>query len=133
MAKIKSYWNTLATEDLQRARAFYSALGFAVRDMPAGAGGVTVQPNDASMVCVFAASAFAGMIPGEPCDPARSQEAIQSISTETRADVDELAAKAKQAGARILGEPKEQPYGYGFGFADPDGHAWAVLWMPDQQ
>lgn len=125
-----NFWNTLATQDLERARAFYTALGFTVKDMPPGAGGIAVQPTETSMLCLFSSETFASLIPGAPCDATRSQELIQSISTDTKAGVDELAAKARAAGARLLGEPGEKPYGYGFGFADPDGHVWAVLWMP---
>lgn len=132
MAKI-TFWNTFATADLERARAFYSALGFAVNDMPPGAGGITVAPDESSLICLFPTRAFAGMIPGEICDTARSQEIVQSISTETREGVDEVAARVEKAGGRLLGKPEDKPYGYGFGFADPDGHVWAVLWMPAQR
>jgi uncharacterized protein len=127
MAEVR-FWNTLAVEDVERAREFYSALGFTIDDVPGGAG-ITVAPVEGSLVCLFSTQAFAGMIPGRACDTARSQEVIQSMSVDSREGVDALAAKAKAAGARMLGEPKEEPYGYGCGFADPDGHVWAVLWM----
>jgi uncharacterized protein len=128
MAEVR-FWNTLAVEDVERARAFYSALGFTVGDVP-GMEGVTVAPSEGYLVCLFSTKAFAGMIPGGICDTRRSQEIVQSMSVDSREGVDALAAKAKAAGAHMIGEPKDQPYGYGCGFADPDGHVWAVLWMP---
>ncbi|MFW6066934.1 MAG: VOC family protein [Myxococcota bacterium] len=127
MTKV-TFWNTLAVQDLERARAFYTALGFTVQDTPIP-GGITVQPNGSVLLCLFVPQAFGGMIPGEICDAHRSQEVVQSISVDTKEAVDALAAKAKEAGGRPIGEPKEQPYGYGCGFADPDGHVWAVLWF----
>jgi uncharacterized protein len=123
-----NFWNTLATDDVEAARAFYGALGFAVDDIPGGAG-ITVHPNASALICLFTRDAFSGMIPGVVCDPARSQEVIQSISTETREGVDEFAARVIRAGGRVIGEPKEEPWGYGFGFTDPDGHVWSVLWL----
>jgi uncharacterized protein len=123
-----NFWNTLATNDVETARAFYGALGFAIDDIPGGAG-ITVRPNASALICLFKRDAFRGMIPGAACDPAQSQEIIQSISTETREGVDEFATKVRRAGGRVIGEPKDEPWGYGFGFADPDGHVWSVLWL----
>ncbi len=125
-----TFWNTLAVKDLERARAFYSALGFTVRDMPPGAGGITVSPSESSMICLFGEDTFHTLIPGDLCDASRSQELIQSLSRDSKEAVDQLVDAAVKAGGRAIGQPKEQPYGYGGGFADPDGHVWAVLWMP---
>ncbi len=129
MSKI-TFWNTLATQDVERARTFYAALGFGVRDMPGGAG-ITVHPSESSVVCLFPSHAFASMIPGKVCDAAQSQEIIQSISVDSMPAVDEVADKVKRAGGTLIGEPKELPFGYAFGFSDPDGHVWSVLWMPE--
>lgn len=126
---IKSFWNTLATQDPQRSRSFYSALGFEVGDVPGGAG-ITVKPNESSFICFFGPEAFAATIPGEPCDASRAQEVIQSIAVDSREEVDALIGKVQAAGGQLVGEAKEQPFGYAGGFRDPDGHAWAVLWMP---
>lgn len=125
MAKI-TFWNTLAVADLERARAFYAALGFLVEDLPVP-GGIKVQPDEASLLCLFLPEAFGAMIPGAVCDAERSQEIVQSLAVDTREDVDALVAKARAGGGRAIGEPKAQPYGYAGGFADPDGHVWAVL------
>lgn len=127
MAKI-TFWNTLATRDLERARTFYAALGFLVEDLPVP-GGIKVQPDASSLLCLFEPEAFGTMIPGAVCDTARSQEIVQSLSVDTREAVDALVAKAREGGGRAIGEPQAQPYGYAGGFADPDGHVWAVLWL----
>lgn len=126
---ITSFWNTLATDDLERARAFYSALGFAVKDMPPGAGGISVHPAEGALICLFPTDAFRKMAPTEVCDTKAAHELIQSISVDTKEGVDALAEKAKRAGGELIGEPKEQPFGYACGFADPDGHVWSVLWL----
>lgn len=126
---ITGFWNTLVTRDVERARSFFTGLGFAVGDMPGGAG-ITVRPDDSHMICLFPPEAFSGMVPGGTCDTASAHEVIQSLSVDSAQSVDAIAAKVKGAGGHLIGEPKEQPYGYGCGFEDPDGHVWAVLWMP---
>ena len=124
-----TFWTTLAAQDLERTRAFYAALGFRVRDMP-GRAGITVEPNAGGMACFFGPEAFRTMIAGEPCDAARAQEVVQSISVESREALEELAAKVEKAGGRLVGgAAKEMPWGRVFGFADPDGHVWSVLWF----
>lgn len=54
-------------------------------------------------------------------------ECILDLSTETDAAVDEVVERARQAGAEIVTEPGEQPWGYAGAFADPDGHIWQVV------
>ena len=60
----------------------------------------------------------------------QAREIVQSISVDSKPAVDEVADKVKRAGGTLIGEPKELPFGYAFGFSDPDGHVWSVLWMP---
>lgn len=54
-------------------------------------------------------------------------ECILDLSTETDGAVDEVVERAHQAGAEIVTEPGEQPWGYAGAFADPDGHIWQVV------
>jgi uncharacterized protein len=53
-------------------------------------------------------------------------ECILSIAAGTEQEVDDLVERARRAGARIVGEPEQQPWGYTGIFADPDGHLWMV-------
>lgn len=121
-----SYWLTFGSRDLDRSRAFYAALGFETGDMPGGAG-FLFKPDGRTMVCVFPRESFASMVDGEAVDPSKAQETIQSVQVGSREEIDALVAKAVSAGGRALDEVKPQPFGFAGGFADPDGHVWAVL------
>ncbi len=57
-------------------------------------------------------------------------ECVLSLVTETQTGVDELIKRAQQAGADIVTEPAQQPWGYAGAFADPDGHVWMVTPEP---
>jgi catechol 2,3-dioxygenase-like lactoylglutathione lyase family enzyme len=48
-----------------------------------------------------------------------------------RALVDTIMDQARAAGATIIGEAAETPWGgYAGYFADPDGHPWEIAWNP---
>ena len=51
-------------------------------------------------------------------------ECVLALGTGTEAGVDELVERAREAGAEIVTEPGQQPWGYSGAFADPDGHVW---------
>lgn len=53
-------------------------------------------------------------------------------NVETRAEVDDVMAAAKAAGATIV-KPAHETFwgGYSGYFQDPDGHLWEVVWNPD--
>ena len=52
-----------------------------------------------------------------------TSECILSVD----ADVDAFVSQAGAAGAAIVAEPSQQPWGYSGTFADPDGHLWMVV------
>ncbi len=49
----------------------------------------------------------------------------------SRAEVDQVMAQARSAGAAIV-KPAQETFwgGYGGYFQDPDGHLWEVVWNP---
>ena len=49
----------------------------------------------------------------------------------SRAEVDEVIAQAKAAGAAVTDSPHDRPWGiYSGYFQDPDGHLWEIIWNP---
>lgn len=63
-------------------------------------------------------------------DTQKSSEVLISIDAQSKGEVDEFAAKVREAGGNVFAEPAEnQGWMYGCGFADLDGHRWNVLYM----
>ena len=57
-------------------------------------------------------------------------EAIFSLSAESKEEVDGWVEMVKRAGGKIAFEPYEIGQGYTFVFSDPDGHKFNVLYWP---
>jgi predicted lactoylglutathione lyase len=118
---------TLGVADLARARAFYEALGWttnaAAEDdvvfFQAGEGIVALWDRGrlAEDSCVEDTPGWGGV--------------TLAVNLGSREEVDEIAAEARRAGARIGREPAETFWGgYSAVFVDPDGHPWEVAHNP---
>ena len=57
-------------------------------------------------------------------------ECLLSLDAPDPAAVDALVARAVAAGASMVVEPAQQPWGYAGTFADLDGHLWSVVAAP---
>jgi uncharacterized protein len=53
-------------------------------------------------------------------------ECVLGLGREDDAGVTDLIERARRAGAEVVTEPGQQPWGYSGAFADPDGHVWMV-------
>ena len=63
-------------------------------------------------------------------DAVSSPEIITALSADNRDDVDDMAAKVKKAGGKIVDNFVELDGAmYGIRFEDPDGHLWEVFYM----
>jgi catechol 2,3-dioxygenase-like lactoylglutathione lyase family enzyme len=132
---------TLGVSDLERALAFYRALGLESPGVigtqyagdettPAGAA-VMFELRDGLVLALYPRSELAkdANVPLEPTTGAFSIGHIVS----TRADVDAVLAQAEAAGATLTEPPHDRPWGiYSGYFRDPDGHLWEIIWNPRQ-
>jgi predicted lactoylglutathione lyase len=57
-------------------------------------------------------------------------ECLLSRSVDSPDEVDAALARARDAGATVVTEPVQQPWGYLATFADPDQHLWQVIHTP---
>jgi uncharacterized protein len=132
---------TLAVADLDRALAFYrDGLGFPTEGLigaefagdettPDGTtavfhldGGLMLSIYPRSELAKDAAVALTAAKPGE--------FSIGHVVA-SRAEVDEVIAQAKAAGAAVTDSPHDRPWGiYSGYFQDPDGHLWEIIWNP---
>lgn len=116
----------LPITDRRTSYAFYCAgLGFSAFGEPADDGvpePLQLALNDGFRIILIPTEGFGWVIGGRRVASRDRTECIVTISVATAADVDELLERARGAGAEIVTEPAEQPWGYAGTFADPDGH-----------
>jgi predicted lactoylglutathione lyase len=119
----------LPVRDLAKATEFFKKIGFTFDPQFTDETATRmIISNDASvMLCVE--PTFKGFVsPQDITDTSRAREVIVGLSAESRAQVDDLANKALDAGAEGLGEPEDQGFMYMRGFRDLDGHQWSFIY-----
>jgi uncharacterized protein len=118
---------TLGVADLERARAFYEALGWRSPTDPAD--GVAFFPSGGMVVALWSREALAedsGVVDGGGWGGVTLAHNVRSP-----AEVDAVLEEAERAGATIARRGAETFWGgYSGVFIDPDGHPWEVAHNP---
>lgn len=127
----KQFWINLPVKDLNKSIEFFSKLGFSFdsRSSNTDESACLVIGDNNVIVMLFTESIFKNFTRNEIADAKQATEVLLSIDAETREEVDDIAKKVVEAGGTIFGEPNDQSWMYGCGFADLDGHRWNVLYM----
>jgi uncharacterized protein len=125
------FWLNLASNDLPKAKAFFSKLGFEMNERHANPGMVSMYIGSKKVVLnLFPAEVLQGFGGSPVTDTSKSVEVLFSLGAGSRAEVDTLAQKAVDAGGILYAKPAEKDgWMYGCGFVDTDGHRWNVLYM----
>ena len=85
--------------------------------------------SESSFVMLLTEEKFRQFTPKQLCDTTQATEVLVCLSAESRAEVDQLVAKAVAAGGSLYKEPIDFGFMYGHSFQDPDGHQWEVMFM----
>jgi predicted lactoylglutathione lyase len=126
----KMIFVNLPVADLDRAIAFYQAIGAVKDERFSDQSAACMVLSDTIFVMLLTHDKFRGFTPKAIADSRTTTEVLLCVSSESRASVDDTIAKAGAAGGTIDPGP-QQDYGfmYGRSFEDPDGHIWEVMWM----
>jgi uncharacterized protein len=121
---------TLGVQDLERMCAFYEALGWPRADVDDD--DVAFFLTGPTVLALFRHHllvADAGLDPTDP--PAGFRGLSLAVNVETPEGVAEAIEAVRGAGGTILKEPVDAEWGGRTAyFADPEGHAWEVAWLP---
>ncbi|EMG35897.1 putative lactoylglutathione lyase [Desulfocurvibacter africanus PCS] len=125
----KQIFVNLPVKDLDKSKEFFGKLGF----------GFDEQFTDENAACLIIGENIYAMLLTEPLfktftrkeisDARNSTEVLIAMDAGSRAEVDEMVSKARQAGGSIYMEPMDQGWMYGHSFADLDGHQWEIVYM----
>ena len=133
---------TLAVADLQRSLAFYrDGLGLAssgiiatgLHDEVSGAAGAIAmfELEDGLILSLYPRTDLAKDAGIEAEAASRTDFSLGHV-VPSREEVDAVLARARAAGARVTGGPRERPWGiYSGYFRDPDGHLWELIHAPN--
>jgi predicted lactoylglutathione lyase len=118
---------TLGVTDLQRARAFYEALGWSGQEVEET---VFFQAGGMAVV-LWGQDKLAADCGLEQREAGGFDGIALAHNVRSNEQVDELVATAERAGATVTRSPTTTFYGgYAGIFLDPDGHAWEIAHNP---
>lgn len=119
----------LPVQDLDRSVAFFTALGFSFNPQFTDENATCMIVSDDIFVMLLVAPYFATFTRKPVSDAFRQSEVLLALSYGSRAQVEEIVAKAVAAGAGTPVEAKDLGFMYQHGFEDLDGHQWEVFHM----
>lgn len=119
----------LPVKDLAASKAFFAALGFGFNETFSNDTCVYVVVEENIGVMLQTQARFRDFITGEIADATQATQVLNCLSADSRAEVDDMLAKALAAGARPWKPAMDYGSMYGVSFQDLDGHVWEVMWM----
>ena len=123
----------LAVKDLDKSKAFFSALGFGFKPEFSNEHAAYMVIVDDSIHAMLMTETFFQSLIDKPLAQAKdANEVIICLSCESRDEVDSLIAKAVAAGGRTPHPPEDHGFMYDQGFEDLDGHLWNLVWTAPQ-
>lgn len=126
----KQIFVNLPVKDLDKSRAFFNALGYSFNPQFTDANAACMVVQEGSIHAMLLVEPFFKTFTDKAiADTRTSTEVLLCLSCESRAEVDELVAKAVAAGGTTPRAPQDLGFMYGHGFQDLDGHLWELVFM----
>ncbi|GGC71729.1 VOC family protein [Undibacterium terreum] len=123
----------LPVKNLDKSKAFFSALGFTFNPRFSGENAAFMNIVDGSIQAMLTTEPFFQSLINKPVANAKeANEIVICLSCESREEVDSLIAKAAAAGGRIPHPPEDNGFMYDQGFEDIDGHLWNLVWTAQE-
>ena len=122
----------LPVRNLDKSRAFFSALGFGFKQEYCSESSAFMVITDGIYAMLMTEPFFKSFIDKPMVQAREANEVIICLSCESREEVDSLVAKAVAAGGRTPHPPEDLGFMYDQGFEDLDGHLWNLVWSAQQ-
>jgi uncharacterized protein len=120
----------LPVADLERATAFYQAIGAQKNEQFCDGTASCMVFSETIHAMLLTHDKFRQFTPKRIANARETSEVLICLSADSREAVDAMIERARSAGGAIDPAP-QQDHGfmYGRSFEDPDGHIWEVVWM----
>lgn len=125
----KQIFITLPVRDVEKSKAFYAAIGYAIDPRFGSDKGAGVVINENTFLMLSNRDFFKELASRDVCDTSTHAQALFALVADSREQVDELLGKALAAGGSEAHEPEDYGFMYQRAFRDLDGHGFAVNHM----
>lgn len=122
----------LPVKDLAASRAFFTELGFEFNPEFSDDKAACLVVDQNIFVMLVVEERFRDFINGSISDATTATEVLTCLSADSRAQVDDLVAKAVAAGGKPWKPAVAEGPMYGGSFQDLDGHVWELMHMEQQ-
>ena len=119
----------LPIKNMERAKAFFGALGFSFNPQFTNEQGACMVIDDNIFAMLLVEPFFQTFTKKPIADAKKTTEVLVCLSMDSKAKVNEHVDKALKAGASEAREPMDYGFMFGRSFNDLDGHIWEIMWM----
>ncbi|ODT62694.1 MAG: glyoxalase [Phenylobacterium sp. SCN 69-14] len=119
----------LPVKSVAASRAFFGALGYGFNEQFSNEETACMVVDENIFVMLLEHQRFRDFITGEISDATKATEVLTCLSADSRAEIDDILAKALAAGAKPWKPVLDMGPMYGCSFQDLDGHVWEYMYM----
>ncbi|MFM0050111.1 VOC family protein [Caballeronia grimmiae] len=125
----KQIFVNLPVRDLKRSMTFFKALGLSFNPAFTNENAACLVIGENLYAMLLTEPFFQTFTDKTLIDAHTHVETLVCLSCESRAEVDDVIAKAVAAGGRTPRPPQDHGFMYGHAFEDLDGHIWELVHM----
>ncbi|GGD51097.1 VOC family protein [Caballeronia grimmiae] len=125
----KQIFVNLPVRDLKRSMTFFKALGLSFNPAFTNENAACLVIGENLYAMLLTEPFFQTFTEKTLIDAHTHVETLICLSCESRAEVDDVIAKAVAAGGRTPRPPQDHGFMYGHAFEDLDGHIWELVHM----
>jgi predicted lactoylglutathione lyase len=119
----------LPVKDLKRSIDFFTKLGYTFNPQFTDDNATCMILGDNLFVMLLTEKFFGSFTNKAICDTSTANEALTCVACSSKAQVDELVSKARDAGAKVPRQAQDHGFMYAHGYEDLDGHTWELVHM----
>ncbi|MBO9729778.1 MAG: VOC family protein [Chitinophaga sp.] len=123
----------LPVKNLDKSVAFFTALGYSFNPQFTDEKATCMIISENIFAMLLTEAYFKTFTRKEVADAKVSTEVLIALDASSREEVQQMVAKAKDAGGTIYAEPQDYGWMYQHSFADLDGHQWELVYMDAAQ
>lgn len=119
----------LPVKDLPRSRTFFEGMGYHFNPQFSNDQGACLVISDTIHAMLLTEPFFQTFTKKPISDAKKSTEVLICLSCESKAEVDQLVARAVAGGGSTPNPVQDHGFMYSHGFEDLDGHVWELVYI----